>query len=389
MTFVATDADRAHLRRALELAERGRGRVSPNPLVGAVLVSDGEVTGEGFHAALGELHAEVAAIADCRERGRDPAGATLYVSLEPCAHQGRQPPCTEAILAAGIARVVIGCDDPSEKANGRGPGILRDEGVEVEFIDGAEAAAARLLLQPFRKHARTALPLVTLKAAVSLDGFTATPSGDSRWISGPESRALVHRWRAESDAVAVGIGTVLADDPLLTARDTEDSEQGASTTARLGYASHARQPARVVFDSSARVPADSALVRSIDEAPLLVFTGADADRARVEALSSAGAEVISFAGDRERRLADALAELGRRGIGSLLVEGGAELAGSLLAAGEVDQLRVFIAPVVLGAGRPLAAGSGFERVADAARPIGVEWERVGEDMLASARLREW
>jgi diaminohydroxyphosphoribosylaminopyrimidine deaminase/5-amino-6-(5-phosphoribosylamino)uracil reductase len=375
MTFVATDEDRAHLRRALQLADRGRGRVSPNPLVGAAIVANGELIGEGFHAALGELHAEVAAIADCRERGHEPAGATLYVSLEPCAHQGRQPPCTEAILAAGIARVVIGCDDPSEKANGRGPGVLRDEGVEVEFIDGAEAAAARLLVQPFRKHARTALPLVTLKAAVSLDGFTATASGDSQWISGPESRALVHRWRAESDAVAVGIGTVLADDPLLTARDTGEPV--------------VHQPARVIFDSGARVPADSALVRSIDEAPLFVFTAADADAVRVDPLRSAGAEVISLAGDRERRLSDALAELGRRGISSLLVEGGAELAGALLAAGEVDQLRVFIAPVVLGGGRPLAAGGGFERVEDAARPLGVGWERVGEDMLASARLREW
>ncbi len=376
MTFVATDEDRAHLRRALRLAEGGRGAVSPNPLVGAVVTAGGEVIGEGFHARLGGPHAEVAALADCRERGQDPAGATMYVSLEPCAHQGRQPPCTEALLAAGIARVVIGCDDPSEKASGRGPGILRDEGVEVELVDGPEAAAARALVQPFRKHARTGLPLVTLKSAVSLDGFTATATGDSRWISGPESRALVHRWRAEADAVAVGIGTALADDPLLTARDVESPEQ-------------VRQPARVVFDSNARLPADSALVRSIDEAPLYVFAAAGADPARVAALRDAGAEVVELAGGRDRRLEAALAELGRRGLTSLLVEGGAELAGSLLAVGEVDQLRVFIAPLVLGAGRPLAAGAGFERIADAARPLAVEWTRSGEDMLAGARLREW
>jgi diaminohydroxyphosphoribosylaminopyrimidine deaminase/5-amino-6-(5-phosphoribosylamino)uracil reductase len=378
MSFAATDSERAHLRRALELAGRGLGRVSPNPTVGAVLVAGDEVLGEGFHAELGGIHAEVAAIADARSRGADRAlaEATLYVSLEPCAHQGRQPPCTDAILEAGIGRVVIGCDDPSPKASGRGPGILRDEGVEVEFADGAEAAAARLAVQPFRKHARTGLPLVTLKSAVSLDGFTATTAGDSRWISGPESRALVHRWRAAADAVAVGIGTALADDPLLTARDVDDPEL-------------VRQPARVVFDSHARLPLDSALVRSLDLAPLWVFAAVGADPVRVDALRAAGAEVIEIAGDREHRLRAALGELGRREITSLLVEGGSQLAGSLLDGGEVDELDVFVAPVVLGAGLPLAAGVGHERIAEAARPLDVEWTRSGEDMLASARLREW
>ena len=389
MSSVATDADRTHFERALELARRGRGRVSPNPTVGAVIVSADEIVGEGFHAELGGRHAEVAAIEDCRRRGADPAGATLYVTLEPCAHHGRQPPCTEAILAAKIARVVIGCDDPSEKASGRGPGTLRDEGVEVLFLDGAEAAAARREVQPFRKHARTGLPLVTLKSAVSLDGFTATASGDSRWISGPESRAIVHRWRADADAVAVGIGTVLADDPLLTARDVVDpATQGASTAARLGYASQ-RQPARVVFDSAARLPVDSALVGSLDTAPLVVFCAHGADRERVAALSAAGAEVIELAGDREHRLGAALAELGGRGISSLLVEGGAQLAGSLLAAGEVDRLCVFVAPLVLGGGRALAEGRAIERIADAIEPLSVEWRPSGRDMLADARLREW
>src|ERR1700710_282973 len=232
MNTKLTGTDKPHLRRALELAEGGRGRVSPNPLVGAVLVRDGEVIGEGFHAELGGLHAERAALADCRAKGNDPAGATMYVTLEPCAHTGRQPPCTEAILEAGISRVVIASEDPSEKAAGRGPGVLRDGGVEVEFAAGEEATAARLLNQPFRKHARTGLPLVTLKLAMSLDGRASTQPGDSPWISGAQSRTLVHRWRAESDAIAVGIGTALADDPLLTARDTPD----------------ARQPIRIVFD---------------------------------------------------------------------------------------------------------------------------------------------
>ncbi len=231
-----TDGDRTHLRRAFELAANGHGRVSPNPVVGAVVVRDSQTIGEGWHAELGGLHAEVAALADSRDRGHDPRGATLYVSLEPCAHSGRQPPCTDAILAAGISRVVAGCDDPSAKASGRGPGILRDEGVDFAYAEGAEAAAARLLVQPFRKHARTARPLVTLKSAISLDGFTATSTGDSKWISGPESRALVHRWRAQSDAIAVGIETALSDDPLLTARDTEDGRSAPAGASDLRFA---------------------------------------------------------------------------------------------------------------------------------------------------------
>ncbi|MET0927347.1 MAG: bifunctional diaminohydroxyphosphoribosylaminopyrimidine deaminase/5-amino-6-(5-phosphoribosylamino)uracil reductase RibD, partial [Solirubrobacterales bacterium] len=261
MVSVTTAEDRTHLARCLELAEEGRGRVSPNPLVGAVIVRDGETLGEGHHAELGGVHAEVAALADCRRRGNEPAEATMYVLLEPCAHHGRQPPCTDAILAAGIARVVIASDDPSERASGRGPGILRDEGVEVAFADGVEAALARHANQPFRKRARTGRPLVTLKSALSLDGFTASESGESKWISGAESRALVHAWRAESDAVAVGIGTALADDPLLTARDV---------------GTVARQPARVVFDSTARLPLGSKLVGSLAEAPLYVIVDAAA-----------------------------------------------------------------------------------------------------------------
>src|SRR5262245_10269761 len=194
MNSQLTGTDRAHMRRALELAEGGRGRVSPNPLVGAVVVRDGDVIGEGFHAGLGGLHAERAALADCRERGEDPAGAAMYVTLEPCAHQGRQPPCVEAILEAGIGRVVMASADRSEKPAGRGPGSLGDGGVEVAFASGAEATAARLLNQPFRKHSRTGLPLVILKMAMSLDGQTTTAPGDSPWISGPESRELVHEW---------------------------------------------------------------------------------------------------------------------------------------------------------------------------------------------------
>jgi diaminohydroxyphosphoribosylaminopyrimidine deaminase/5-amino-6-(5-phosphoribosylamino)uracil reductase len=312
-----TAADRLHLRRALELAEGGRGRVSPNPIVGAVLVRDGEVLGEGFHAELGGVHAEVAALADCRSRGVDPAGATLYVTLEPCAHHGRQPPCVAAILEARIARVVIASDDPSEKANGRGPGVLRDEGLEVELADGEEAAEARLLNQAFRKHARTGRPLVAMKSAASLDGRVATSTGDSKWISGEASRKLAHRWRAESDAVCVGIGTAIADDPLLTAR-----EPGT-----LG------QPTRVVFDSTARLPLGSKLAASIDEAPLLVIASAEAPDERISSLKAAGIGVVVCDGDRKARVAAGLAELGRRDVTSVLLEGGPTLAGAFLDAG--------------------------------------------------------
>ena len=348
MNSQLTGTDRAHLRRALELAEGGRGRVSPNPLVGAVVVGDGEVLGEGFHAELGGLHAERAALADCDRRGNDPAGATMYVTLEPCAHQGRQPPCVDALLEAGIARVVIASDDPSEKAAGRGPGILRDGGVEVALAAGEEATAARLLNQPFRKHARTGLPLVTLKLAISLDGRTATAPGDSPWISGPESRALVHRWRAESDAIAVGIGTVLADDPLLTARDIDG----------------ARQPLRVVFDRQARLPLDSQLLRTLDVSPLLAVVGPEADAA---ALRDAGAEILVAEG-----IASALADLGRRGVTSLFLEGGPTLAGAFAAAGEIDESRVFVAPVLLGGGERLTA-----------------LDAGAEDTLIETRFREW
>jgi diaminohydroxyphosphoribosylaminopyrimidine deaminase/5-amino-6-(5-phosphoribosylamino)uracil reductase len=364
----------------LELAESGRGRVSPNPLVGAVIVRDGESIGEGFHPELGGLHAERAALADCRERGEDPAGATMYVTLEPCAHQGRQPPCVEAILEAGIGRVVIASEDPSEKAAGRGPGILRDGGVEVAFASGAEATAARRLNQPFRKHARTGLPLVVLKMAMSLDGETTTAPGDSPWISGPESRDLVHKWRAEADAIAVGIGTALADDPLLTAR-----------------VDGARQPLRVVFDSRARLPLDSQLLQTLDQAPVRVIVAPDAPADRVAALKDAGAEIVT-APDIE----SALRELGRREVTCLFLEGGRALASAFIAAGHLDESRTFIAPMLLGqdiGGRRAGPVSDTTPAPTGAGPasspptrvtaLDSSSERVGEDVLITARFKEW
>src|SRR5947208_4362461 len=248
MTAVtATDAQ--HLERAIELAQRGVGQVTPNPNVGAVVARDGEVVGEGWHEIYGGPHAEVRAL---RAAGEAARGATLYVSLEPCCHHGKTPPCTDAIVEAGIARVVVASDDPSEKANGRGLGVLRDEGVEVVVAAGELAARARLGNQAFRKHARTGRPWVLFKSAMTLDGKVATPTGDSKWISGEISRERAHHWRASVDAVVVGVGTALTDDPQLTVR-----VEGVH-----------RQPRRVVFDSLGRLPLTSQLVQAAAETPL-------------------------------------------------------------------------------------------------------------------------
>jgi diaminohydroxyphosphoribosylaminopyrimidine deaminase / 5-amino-6-(5-phosphoribosylamino)uracil reductase len=368
------ETDHAHLSRAIELAEGGRGRTSPNPLVGAVVVRDGTVLGEGFHAAHGAPHAERAALAACGEA--DPRGATLYVSLEPCCHHGLTPPCTDAILAAGIARVVVASDDPTEKASGRGLGILRDEGVDVTLAEGELAARARQLNQPFRKHARTGRPHVRFKSAMTLDGKVATSTGDSKWISGEDSRLLAHRWRAECDAVVVGIGTALADDPQLTAR----------------VAGAYRQPRRVVFDSEARLPLDSQLVRGAAEVPLIVVVSRAAPRTATDALEVAGAEVIVATGENEpARVRSALTQLGAADVTSVLLEGGPHLAGAFFDAGEVDELRLFVAPVVLGgsSARDPLEGEGVERIAEATRALSLECTRVADDVLIAAQLREW
>jgi diaminohydroxyphosphoribosylaminopyrimidine deaminase/5-amino-6-(5-phosphoribosylamino)uracil reductase len=369
----ATERDQRHLQRTIELAATARGHTSPNPLVGAVVAKGERTIGEGFHAAAGEPHAERLALASCSE---DPAGATLYVSLEPCCHQGRTPPCTDAIVEAGIARVVVASDDPSEKASGRGLGVLRDEGVQVDVLDGEVSHEARLLNQPFRKHARTGRPLVVFKSAMTLDGKVATRTGDSQWISSEASRARVHRWRAESDAVAVGLGTALADDPQLTAR--VDAVRS--------------QPRRVVFDSEARLPIDSRLVRGLAEAPVIVVVSRAASRTAVQALESAGCDVVVASGNNEAaRVASALDELGARGIQSLLLEGGPRLAGSFLEAGEVDEARIFIAPLLAGGrdARTAVEGMGVERIAGAKRALATEVERIEDDVLICTRFKEW
>jgi diaminohydroxyphosphoribosylaminopyrimidine deaminase/5-amino-6-(5-phosphoribosylamino)uracil reductase len=271
---------------------------------------------------------------------------------------------------------VIASDDPTPKAAGRGPGILRDEGVRVDFVDGDIAEAARLLNQPFRKHARTGRPLVIFKSAMTLDGKVATRTGDSQWISGEASRARAHRWRAESDAVAVGIGTALMDDPRLTARI-----EGV-----------ARQPRRVVFDSEARLPLDSKLVRGVAELPLIVVCSRAAGRTSVQALEAAGVDVIIATGENEgARVEHALDELGARDIQSLLLEGGPHLAGAFLEAGEIDEARMFIAPLMLGGAKAKTAveGIGVGDIAAGSRALALETERIEDDVLIIARLKEW
>ncbi|MBA3808139.1 MAG: bifunctional diaminohydroxyphosphoribosylaminopyrimidine deaminase/5-amino-6-(5-phosphoribosylamino)uracil reductase RibD [Solirubrobacterales bacterium] len=373
-----TDTDNLHLSRAVELARRGSGAVRPNPVVGAVIARDGEILGEGWHREYGGAHAEVNAIEACGME--DLAGATLYVSLEPCCHEGKTPPCTEAILQAGIRRVVVASDDPTEKASGRGLGILRDEGVEVVVAGGEVAASARLLNQAFRKHARVGRPWVLFKSAMTLDGKVATRTGDSQWISGEDSRGMAHRWRASVDAIVVGIGTALADDPQLTARpDGEPAEPGD-------------QPRRVVFDSLARIPPASQLVAAAAEIPLTVVVSRAAARADTDALEAAGVQVLVATGENEpARVRSGLDQLGALGVSSVLLEGGPHLAGAFLDAGEIDEIRLFLAPLLLGgsAARDPLEGEGVERISEALRALTMSCESVGEDLLINARLREW
>jgi diaminohydroxyphosphoribosylaminopyrimidine deaminase / 5-amino-6-(5-phosphoribosylamino)uracil reductase len=320
-----TSGDESFMLRALELAQRGWGQVAPNPMVGAVLVRDGTIVGEGWHAAYGMPHAEVEAITAAGERAR---GATLYVTLEPCTHKGKTGPCTEAILAAGIRRVVFASHDPNSEAAGGGE-ALWNAGVEVR--SGVEDAAARSLNAPFFHAFDASAPLrpwTELKLAVSLDGRIADLTGRSTWITGDASRAEVHRLRAGHDGVAVGIGTVLADDPLLTAR---------------GGIKPRRPPVRIVFDRQLRLPLTSRLVQSAPDVPVWVCCAPGAPAQARADLEEAGVQ-IHVAGD----LGSALAVLARAGIRSLFCEGGAGLASAMLAEELVDRLTLFYAPLLLG-----------------------------------------
>lgn len=324
------------MRRALELAGRARGRTSPNPLVGAVVVQEGLLVGEGYHRRAGAPHAEVQALAAAGDRAR---GATVYVTLEPCAHHGRTPPCTEALIAAGVRRVVAAMIDPNPRVAGRGLAALEVAGIATQV--GLLEDEARQLNETYLHYITTGRPFVLLKWAMTLDGKTATSAGDSHWISNVASRRLVHRLRDEYDAVMVGVGTVLRDDPRLTARLAEFGEMPPEGTER--------QPLRVVVDSQARTPPRAQVLQPHGGPPTLVAVLEQAPAARRAALQEAGAEVLILPERKGRVDLVALMEvLGRREITSVLVEGGGTLHAGLLAAGVGNKVVAFIAPKIIG-----------------------------------------
>lgn len=352
-------SDETYMHRALELG--AQGTPSPNPHVGAVIVKDEKIVGEGWHERAGDAHAEAMAIKKAKKKAD---GATMYVTLEPCNHVGRTPPCTDAILAAKIKRVVIGCVDPNPNVEGGGIAKLQKAGVEV--VVGVCENEARKLIAPWAKYVTRSLPYVTLKLAVSLDGRIATRSGHSKWVTGEEARARVHALRAQADAVAVGIGTALADDPRLTVRDAP----GPS-------------PMRIVFDTKLRLPPDSRLVQSAREVPTWVICSHEAQMDAEEQLTSKGVEVLRAATSPEGRIdvRAAMELLASRGVVTLLVEGGAELAGSFFATRLADELHVFVAPILLGPrARPAAVDwAGPDVASQAPRIEKPKWELVGDD----------
>lgn len=358
------DGDRAFMARTLELAAAGRGRVSPNPMVGAVLVKEGRIVGEGFHARAGAPHAEVVAL---DAAGEAAGGATLYVNLEPCCHQGRTPPCAPRIVASGVRRVVAATLDLNPRVAGRGLALLREAGVATEL--GVLEAEGVRLNEVFFTYMTSGRPFVTLKAAVSLDGKIATVTGESRWITGEEARRRVHEMRNEVDAVLVGIGTILRDDPLLTTR--------------LGIPGQ-RDPVRVIVDNLARLPVKARVINPASAAPTLVAVGPKAPASKVERLREAGVTVLVLEQSGPRiSLAALMQALAAREITSVLIEGGAEIHASALAEGIVDKVAFFLAPILIGGKTAPSAlgGPGIEKLADAVRLRDVRFTPLGEDLL--------
>ena len=352
-----------YMRRAIALARQAVGSVSPNPPVGAVIVRDGLIVGEGFTQPPGGPHAEVQALAAA---GNAAHSAEMYVTLEPCPRQGRTPPCTQAIIGAGIKRVHIAALDPNPTTGGRGITALQDAQISVVIGEGSEEA--HHLIEAFAKHVNSGMPFVTAKFATSLDGKIATQAGDSKWISGPEARELAHELRASVDAVMVGIGTALADNPQLTVRDSPLKNA---------------QPTRVIVDSSARLPKDAAM---LSESGNTIVAVVSADKARITALRSAGAEVLNMSGKGKTvDLLKLFRTLGERDITSVLVEGGSILLGSLFDQGLVDKVIGIVAPVIIGGHKAKGAigGRGAQTMLEALSLSGVTYREIGGDMVVT------
>lgn len=365
--------------RALALAERGGGRTAPNPMVGCVIADEaGRILGEGFHRRAGEPHAEVEALATARAAGHDVRGAIAVVSLEPCAHQGRTPPCVDALVAAGIGSVVYGVEDPH---TGKG-GAERLSAAGIPVAGGLRRREAELLVEPWLHFVRTGRPFFHLKSAITLNGRVTRGEGKPPSITGEEARRAVHRLRRRYPAVVVGIGTALADDPLLTVRDWPP----AAAAAESGLPWPPVQPLRIVLDSRLRLPPGSRLAATAAESPVLVLTAPDAPPARAEALSRRGVEVERVAvGEGGLDLGAVANALAARGLTGALVEPGPQLAGGLLAAGLIDRWTLFVAPIWEPAGDALPLLSGAAREALALRdPI---WEWHGPDFSVSGSLR--
>jgi len=349
------------MRRALALARRGLGRTSPNPAVGCVIVKDGEIVGRGYHKKAGTPHAEVHALNDA---GTLAQGADVYVTLEPCSHYGKTPPCAKALVEAKVARVFVGADDPNPLVAGRGIAILREAGIEVET--GILEAECREVNEAFFKWISTGLPFVILKSALTLDGKTATSSGDSKWVTSAQARQMVHRLRGQVDGIMVGVGTALKDDPQLTCRTPGG-----------------RDPIRIVVDSTLRLPLHAALFNPHSSAPTIVAT-CSRDASRLEALAAHGAEILTCRASDDGRvdLADLWAQLGKRGVQSILLEGGATLAGEAVRRGLIDKFQVYLAPKLLGGeGMGLFSGAGPALMAQAHPLERVTVQRVGVDIL--------
>ncbi|MDP6484107.1 MAG: bifunctional diaminohydroxyphosphoribosylaminopyrimidine deaminase/5-amino-6-(5-phosphoribosylamino)uracil reductase RibD [Nitrospinota bacterium] len=365
-----SEVDRAHMREALDLAGRPGWRTHPNPMVGAVVVKNGRVVGRGFHRRPGGPHAEIRSL---RDAGRRASGATLYVTLEPCCHHGRTPPCTDAVIGAGVSRVVAAMRDPNPKVAGRGLRILRRNRIQVET--GLLGDAARRLNEAFCRRVEENRPWVILKSAISLDGKIATASGDSKWITSAASRAHVHRLRDGVDAILAGIGAVLADDPRLTARPA----------GRIG-----RDPIRVILDSALRIPLKAKALNRSSPAGIIVATTARAEAPRVRALRDRGVDVWVLPARRGRvGLGSLLKKLAACEITTLLVEGGGEVAGSFLREGWVDRAAFYVAPVLIGgenAPGPLR-GAGTHRLSGAWNLEEAAVTPVGPDLLIEGYVR--